>query len=106
MTHATTLHLESARPLCLDLRRRQTLVLPDGYGVQFTCDSGTLWLTLDHDLRDIVLEAGQSFTAAEHRRALVFALQESRLTLRPQPAQAAAPAAWPRWRAVPEPVPA
>lgn len=41
------------------------------------CVSGTLWLTVDHDARDIVLERGQSCVVPAQRRCLVYALQAS-----------------------------
>ncbi len=61
----------------LHLQRRTMFSLPDAAGAQIICRSGSVWLTLDGDLRDIVLQAGESFTTAEHRRALVYALSAS-----------------------------
>ncbi len=55
--------------------------LPDAAGVQIGCIEGTVWLTLDGDARDIILEAGEVFAAPEHRRALIYALQPSRISL-------------------------
>lgn len=67
----------------LSLAPRGLLEIPDAAGVQITCDGGCLWITLDNDPRDIVLEAGEMFFSKEHRRALVYALQASTLALRP-----------------------
>lgn len=53
----------------------------DAAGVQISCREGSLWLTLDGDARDIVIAAGESFTATEHRRALVYALTPSSLSV-------------------------
>jgi hypothetical protein len=55
--------------------------IADASGVSLRCDSGNLWITLDNDPRDIVLGAGEVFTTDEHRRALVYALGASALTL-------------------------
>ena len=55
--------------------------IADASGVTLRCDSGNLWITLDNDPRDIVLRAGEVFTTDEHRRALVYALGPSALTL-------------------------
>jgi hypothetical protein len=55
--------------------------IADAAGVTLRCDSGDLWITLDHDPRDIVLRAGEVFTTDEHRRALVYALGPAALTL-------------------------
>jgi hypothetical protein len=40
-----------------------------------------VWVTLDGDPRDYVLEPGESFTTQEHSRALVYALERSRVSL-------------------------
>jgi hypothetical protein len=106
MMHATTVHLESVRPLCLWLRRRQLLSLPDACGVKLVCDSGAVWVTLDNDPRDVVLQAGEHFTAVEHRRALIYALEGAHLTLRPRLAQDAAATAVQRPRVLAAAVPA
>ena len=77
--------------------------IPDVSGVQISCTQGSLWITLDNDPRDIVLEPGDSFVSTEHRRALVYAFKASTLALR-------APGASPReeraasLRFLPEPV--
>ena len=57
--------------------------LPDAAGVRIGCIEGTVWLTLDGDTRDIILESGEAFTTPDHRRALVYALQPSRISLKP-----------------------
>lgn len=78
---------------------RHTLVtLPPG-AWEVAAASGALWLTLDHDPRDIVLEPGEAFAVDGRRRALVHALQDAVLVLRPPlQAPAAGPAAAPgRW---------
>lgn len=67
----------------VDLDRRAMMKVPDAAGVRFTCQEGAVWITLDDVLRDIVLEAGQSFTSDEHehRAALIYALQPSTVEL-------------------------
>jgi hypothetical protein len=57
--------------------------VPDASQVRFTCREGALWITLDNDPRDIVLEAGEAFTTDQARRALVYALQASTLYVEP-----------------------
>lgn len=64
------------------LDKRATFEIADASGVHVACSEGALWLTLDHDTRDIILAPGESFITTEHRRALVYALQPSRFTLR------------------------
>lgn len=63
--------------LSLSLPKRAIFTLPDSHDVDIECQSGTVWITLDHDRRDIVLERGQRFRSDAHRRALVAALEPS-----------------------------
>lgn len=55
--------------------------LPDAADVQIQCDEGAVWVTLDDDPRDVVLETGQVFSASEHRRVLISALSSSRVSV-------------------------
>lgn len=67
--------------LDLRLQQRSIFSVPDAAGVQIACREGSLWITLDNDPRDIVLNAGESFVGTEHRRALIYALDRSSLAL-------------------------
>lgn len=69
--------------MMIELARRSLHRLPDAAGLHIRCHSGTVWLTLDHDSRDIVLEAGDSFATPEHRRGLIFALEPARVHIDP-----------------------
>ena len=75
--------------------RRTLMELPRGE-LLVACASGSLWLTLDHDPRDIVLEAGQRIALDGRRRALAYALEAAVVEVAPMPAPAAArrPAQW------------
>jgi hypothetical protein len=88
-------HIMNAFPAfsTLTLPARAMYSLQDAEGLQLTCTEGSLWVTLDNDLRDIVLGAGDSFTLPDRRRAIVYALDASRLTQRPRtgPAPALVP---------------
>ena len=55
--------------------------VPQAAHVQIVCETGSLWITLDNDARDIILEAGQSFTSQQASRATVYALQATSLTV-------------------------
>ncbi|MDB5901097.1 MAG: hypothetical protein JWP41_4699 [Ramlibacter sp.] len=70
----------------LTLAARQLFVVPDAGAVRIDCTAGCLWLTLDHDGRDIILRPGDSFEAQAPRRAILYALEPSglRLQLRDQ----------------------
>lgn len=56
---------------------QQTLRLPAARGQRIECLEGCVWITIDHDRRDLVVAAGQAFTADRHERVLVHALQPS-----------------------------
>ena len=45
--------------------------------------SSSVWVTLDGDLRDLVLDAGQSCKIDSERRALIQALDPARVRLIP-----------------------
>jgi len=68
-------------PARLDLERRALFTLDDPSNLNFICRTGTVWITLDGDQRDYVLEAGDCFRTAEHRRALIYALAPTRVDL-------------------------
>lgn len=82
-----------AGPCSLVLPKGAVVTVPDLDGVQLHCREGSLWLTLDHDLRDVVLEAGDRYTGSGHKRAVLYALASACVTLRPAsvPARATAP---------------
>ena len=67
------------------LPARQLFTVPDASAVRIVCTAGSLWLTLDHDQHDVVLETGESFETGERRRALVYAFEPSTFELAPQP---------------------
>jgi hypothetical protein len=75
------------------LAPRALLDIPDVSGIQLSCRRGSLWITLDNDPRDIVLEAGESFFSTEHRRALVYAFEASVVATRTVAPRAAFPTA-------------
>ena len=65
----------------LNLNHRAIFSVPDAAAVRFLCTEGAVWITLDGDPRDVVLQRCQDFTSTEHRRAVVYALQPSRVTV-------------------------
>jgi len=70
----------------LHLGRNQVVPLRDAYRVKVTCLEGSLWITQDHDQRDIILEPGESFTVYGKSPALVSAMVPSVLVVE-EPAQ-------------------
>ena len=65
------------------LLRSQTLSLDDGAGVRIEAQAGTVWVTQDHDLRDVVLQKGQTVTLDGNGPAIVQAFEASRIRLSP-----------------------
>ena len=69
----------------VSLPARQLFAIADASTARITCTGGCLWLTLDDDPRDVILEPGDSFATGEHRRALLYAMQGSSFRLSAQP---------------------
>ena len=65
----------------LNLRRQALFSVPDAAGVRIACVEGAVWITLDNDPRDIVLESCGVFTTPEHRRAIIYAMKPSTITV-------------------------
>lgn len=63
------------------LEPRHLHAIPDAAAVEIVCTQGSLWLTLDNDRRDIILEPGDRFEADAHRRGLLYALEPSAFVL-------------------------
>jgi hypothetical protein len=63
------------------LAPRQLHTIPDASGVRITCRAGAVWITVDNDPEDYVLETGEMFTTSRHARVLVYALGTARIDL-------------------------
>ena len=63
------------------LDRRDTISLIDAAGAIATLEKGCLWITMDGDIRDIVLAAGQSWTVERNGRTLLHAEAPSTLRI-------------------------
>lgn len=50
-------------------------------GLEVACLQGTLWITHDGDVKDVVLERGQRYVADRNARMLVHALDAAELRL-------------------------
>lgn len=74
-----------------ELAARRTLELRNAEGVCLTCLEGMLWITLEHDTRDIVLAAGESFRVDRAGLTLVHALRPSRIRMAERAACGRAP---------------
>lgn len=68
--------MESGMELrCIRLATGRSLRVRDAAGRTVTCCAGTVWITQEGDARDIVLQAGQSFTLDRPGLTLISALQ-------------------------------
>jgi hypothetical protein len=65
----------------LTLAHRQVHKIEDAGGMRISCRSGTVWITVDGDATDYVLERGEIFVAPPQARALVYALADARIDL-------------------------
>ena len=87
-----TLELE---PIALEARTVHRI--DNGKGTQVTCVKGVVWVTQEHDSRDIILAAGQSAVLDRRGLAVVFAFKDALITVGaglqlPAPASVPAPA--------------
>lgn len=57
--------------------RSQICELQAPLGVTIECASGQVWITMDHDTRDVLLAEGQTFTVDCDKRTLIMALDEA-----------------------------
>ena len=64
----------AALPHRLLLQRGQASRLPHARQTHFASATGTLWITIDHDPRDIVLEPGQGVTVLSDGAVTISAL--------------------------------
>lgn len=87
------MHLNSPS-LSLHLKPRQIVSLPDtgGQGVSVSVTRGSVWITQDHDIADIVLEPGQTHASRRRGQMLIYGLKDADVEIaemaRVQPRQA------------------
>ena len=61
---------------CVRLERRQPVSLQLRPGTRLTATRGAVWVTIDHDRRDLVLDAGEQHLLTGAEPVLVSALSE------------------------------
>ena len=70
------------RPIATQvIARNKMLEVKQPLGVTIECLEGSVWVTLDGDSRDVVLDAGQSFVVDRNQRTLLQALDAARVRL-------------------------
>lgn len=68
----------------ITLRPNRMLRLRDGRNLVVGVDTGTVWLTQDGDVRDIILRAGESFRVDRDGTVLVQALNDAAVRFVPR----------------------
>ncbi len=63
------------------LHKNELLRLHKGEARRIEVVAGTLWITLDNDPRDIVLDPGQGFGIGDNDKVLLSALDEVRFVV-------------------------
>jgi hypothetical protein len=63
----------------IHLAKWQHVAMRDAVGWTVKPLAGTVWITLDQDSRDIVLEAGQSFVVDRPGKTLISAMDDARV---------------------------
>ena len=79
----------------VNMPRRALQSIPQG-ALRLVCREGSVWMTLDHDQQDVILNAGDTFITKPQDRVIVYALQSAVLRIEALPDAQPAPA--PRWR--------
>lgn len=75
--------LACKQAFALNLPRQALFSIADAAHVRISCVRGSVWITLDNDLRDIVLDDYGVFSTTEHRRAIIYAMKPSCITIAP-----------------------
>jgi L-lysine 2,3-aminomutase len=70
----------------VSLQWGRPLTLSDGKGTCITARRGSVWITQDNDLRDVVLSGGESFLLEKPELAIVQAFDAAEIVVSPPPA--------------------
>ncbi len=73
----------NAAPFRVSLRWGTPLTVNDGEGTCITARRGTVWITQDNDLRDVVLSSGESFRLDHPDLAIVQAFDSAEILVVP-----------------------
>ena len=76
------------------LLRKSVVELPSTRPLHVGSGGGTLWLTLDGDPRDLVLEPGERVLVEAPGRVLAYALEDALLEVTDARERVEAPRAW------------
>ena len=68
-------------PASISLRKGAIHRLPSGLGQRIESLSGSLWVTIDNDVRDIVVAPGEGFSVDRDGDTLISAMDDSEFVL-------------------------
>lgn len=68
-------------PASTRLRKGEILHLQRALGQRIEALGGRIWITMDGDLRDVVIDAGEGFTVDRSSDVLVSAISDAQLVL-------------------------
>jgi hypothetical protein len=74
LTQALLIHNPASFPVAEELRPGQVESIERGKGKHLYCTSGRLWVTLEHEAGDYILEANESLDIDENGRVVISAL--------------------------------
>jgi hypothetical protein len=63
------------------LRKGETLHLQHALGQRIEALGGRLWITMDGDLRDVVIDAGEGFTVDRSTDVLLSAMSDAQMVV-------------------------
>ena len=91
----------NAAPFRVSLQWGAPLTVADGQGTCITARRGTVWITQDNDLRDVVLSGGESFRLDHPDLAIVQAFDNAEILIVPPAPVTRRPgsARWAHWLA-------
>lgn len=69
------------RPGVQEIAKNRILEIKQALGMTIECLEGSVWVTLDGDRRDVVLDAGHTFNVDRKQRTLIQALDTARVRL-------------------------
>ena len=81
LRRAVAAHAAHAAPTIQHLGKHATACIAHPIGCTITCEAGELWLTVDNEPTDVILEAGQSHHCDQASRLLIHALTDARLSV-------------------------
>jgi hypothetical protein len=75
------MNTNDVKPATINLRKGEIRRVRNGLGQRIESLSGSLWVTIDNDPRDIVVGPGEGFSVDRDGDALISAMDDSQFVL-------------------------